>query len=385
MAAIPDSCPTSLDAEPDLAAVVDSLLRDSNTPLAEARRANLVVTPLTDGRTGSRLRRIHEPGTRRSVVIKRVPRERGLAQGMGTVAGGEGPLWKAGVTGRLPSPLACPMLDARYDAEQGAWWLVLADVSHGIVGRGAWTEGHSRRLFEGLARLHAAYWDREATLNRLPLAGLDGTTRVMAEPVRVLGRNVPAEEPWVERVLDEFPVPRVLLPVFLEALGPMEADAYLTLVEGWRDWLPLLADHPPTLLHGDLRRANIAFDGNRVILFDWELATRGPAPCDLQWHLFLHYWAYPPAGNRRPPEEPTEALRALYLERLEAALERRIDRAAFARAWDLAWLRVLVQLGYCLADPLTEPSCDADEYRRVTALCRRTVAHARAVRDRSGV
>ena len=41
-----------------------------------------------------------------------------------------------------------------------------------------------------------------------------------------------------------------------------------------------------------------------------------------------------------------------YVEKLRALLGPRFDRATFDRSWNLCWLKVFVQLGYCLIDPL---------------------------------
>ena len=140
---------------------------------------------------------------------------------------------------------------------------------------------------------------------------------------------------------------RMLLPTFLEMLDPVDAD-FFVLAAADRSWHRGLDDATPTLNHGDLRRANIAVAGQTVTLIDWELASRAPAACDLQWHWFLHFWAYPP-GDGRPPEARAP-LRDFYLAELEAALGRAIDREELQRTWDLAWLRVMVMIGFCLAD-----------------------------------
>ena len=50
--------------------------------------------------------------------------------------------------------------------------------------------------------------------------------------------------------------------------------------------------------------------------------------------------------------EEREPLRAYYAAHLDEALGGQLDRSAFERAWELSWLKVLAQIGFCLADPL---------------------------------
>ena len=53
---------------------------------------------------------------------------------------------------------------------------------------------------------------------------------------------------------------------------------------------------------------------------------------------------------------------------------------AFERAWELSWLKVFAQIGFCLADPLVgTPS--ADDIARVRALCAKAIGKARRIAD----
>jgi hypothetical protein len=248
----------------------------------------------------------------------------------------------------------------------------MRDVSDGIRARGAFTESDERVLLAAIARLHAHYWDGRNRLDRLPLAPVRGTTAAIADPVAfAAGRAEPSAD-WVPRFVEDFAPLRMLLPKFLEMLDPGDADFFIRLASE-RSWHVGLDDATPTLNHGDLRRANISVAGKMVTLLDWEFASRAPAACDLQWHWFLHFWAYPP-GDGRPPEARAP-LRDFYLAELEAALGRPIDREEFERTWDLGWLRVMSTIGFCLADA---PDPAAPEARR---RARAAIALARAILD----
>jgi 5-methylthioribose kinase len=71
----------------------------------------------------------------------------------------------------------------------------------------------------------------------------------------------------------------LLLPGFLELIPPSDADFYLEICKN-RTWHKGIDSATPTLLHGDLRRANIAYEDDKIVLFDWKFTARGPAACN---------------------------------------------------------------------------------------------------------
>ena len=320
------------------------------------------LEPLTGGRTGARVVAIR-PG----YVLKVLARNTWRIAAMQAPDAGEGPLWLSGATRELPAPVACPTVDVAVHADNDEWWMLMRDVSDGIRARGAFTEGDERMLLAAIARLHAHYWNGRNGLDGLPLARVRGTTAAFAEPVAFAAGRAQAPAEWVPRLVQDFAPLRILLPAFLEMLGPADADFFVRLASD-RSWHRGLDAATPTLNHGDLRRANIAFAGEQVALIDWEFASRAPPACDLQHHWFLHFWAYPPDG--RPPKARAP-LREFYLAELEAALGRPVDREEFEQTWGLAWLRVMAMLGFCLADV---PDPGAPEARQrakaAIALCR---------------
>jgi hypothetical protein len=324
------------------------------------------LEPLTGGRTGARVLALR-PG----YVLKILPRDNWRPAAMQAPDAGEGPLWLSGATRALPAPIACPTIDVAVHVDDDAWWLLMRDVSAGIRPRGMFTDVDEKSLLSAIARLHAHYWSGRNGLDALPLAPVRGTTRVFTDPVAyAAGRAAPTAD-WVPRFVDDFAPLRTLLPTFLEMLEPGDADFFIQLAAD-RSWHRGLDDATPTFNHGDLRRANIAFTGDTITLLDWEFAARGPAACDLQWHWFLHFRAYPPDDR---PLEARAPLRDFYLTELESALGQRIDREEFDRTWDLAWLRTLAMLGICLAD-VPDPAAP-DARRRAQA----AVTLARSILD----
>ena len=334
-------------------------------PVAEPVREQF----LDGGRTGARVTRLTcADGS--SFVLKVIDRRRAFREALGHE--GEAAAWLAGTTRALPPVLANPTLDATLSPDRDEWWLLMDDVSPGIVTRSGWTEAHTGRLFEAMAALHAAHWE-SPTLSREGVADLTATTGLLVE-IALHACTGRASADWVARGSEAFQVPRMLLPGFLEAAGATNADFYLALLRRWRDVVAALDDHPSTLVHGDLRRANIAFIDQRVALFDWELTAVGSPAADLAWHWFLHFWAYPPDDGRLP--DARLWLRDTYLDRLEQERGSPVDRDAFRAAWELGWLRVFCQLGFVLADGLAEDN--ADSRRRLIQLAFR---EARRIAD----
>jgi hypothetical protein len=305
-------------------------------------QAPVQVEALTGGRTGARVERLTAGD--RQFVRKRIPAASWRQAGMGRPDGGEPALWRHRLA--LGPRVRWPVIDLAWDAEHDTHLLLMEDVGAGIRGRAAFTRADSHLLVEALAGMHARFHGG-AGLDGAPLPDVAGAIRVFTEPLlHVAGRRA-ADQPWVTAMLADFQVLGQLAPAFLERIGPARADDYLALCadDGWRR---RMADHPATLLHGDTRRANIAFEGDGVALFDWELASVGPAACDLQWHVLLHYWAYPPDGE--PAGDPCDDLRDHHAAALEGHLGRPIDRAGFAESWGLGWLRAMASVGYVLAD-----------------------------------
>lgn len=342
--------------------------------------SELSTDVLGGGRTGAsvtRLTTLAADGERRSFVLKVVPAAQWRASlGMDCT---EARLWFSATTRTLPAGLCCPTLDVAWHASSAEWWILMEDVSHGIVPRGAYDETKAHALMCSIARIHARYWGRDEELAALPLPSFETSANAFANLSAHVARGDTASEPWLEGLAQDLWVSRVMLPVFLDALRSDDADFYIQLCSDHARITHALAQYPRTLVHGDLRRANIAFVGDEVVLFDWELASCGPAARDLQWYWFLQFWAYPPADARMPADRRVGL--DVYLDTLER--ERgQLDRALFDESCELAWLSVFCQIGFCLADPITEASPSADAIARAKRVIAEAIDLARRIQDR---
>jgi hypothetical protein len=287
-------------------------------------------------------------------------------------------LWASGLTRNLPEPLSCPTIDIAFHRDRGECWMLMDDVSAGVAPRGSFDEATFRQLLDGLARLHGRYWEQTAVLAEAPVLTLEQHTAMFTDPcAAAAGQTKPTA--WVAEVLDKVFVFRTYVPVLLDVLGSTDGDFYLDLYQHRDRWLAPLSRLSHTLVHGDIRRANVAaLPPGRISLFDWDFACHAPAAADLTWYWFLHFWCYPPNDGLAP--EDRKPLRDYYLRGLDDALGGRLDRQAFDCAWDLCWLKTFAQIGFCLADPLVgTPS--AHDIARVRAICAKAIGEARRIAD----
>jgi hypothetical protein len=328
-------------------------------------------------------------------VVKLVPKTRWRAEGMGYQEGGEAILAQhpsiQKLAGPNAGPIAWPVIDVSEDVEDASGSearphdrLLTRDVGRGMRQRDLFSRQDSQRLFEALAVFHGAHYGR-ADLADLPLPDVMGTTSLFTEAVLAVAQKDKDRAGWIDAFLEEFQIMEAFLPLFLEMLGPTLADDYLDLVAD-TEWKSALGMLPATLLHGDLRRANIAFEPERVALIDWELASRGPPGADLQWHCFLHYWGYPPPGE--DDWSTCEDLRDDYFRALktqvpdglqaglDAGLHAGLDPDDFEMGWKLGWIRAVAMLGYVLVDSIFPDGGDANARERVRSQSARAIQRA---------
>jgi hypothetical protein len=335
----------------------------------------LDVERLTEGRVNGGVARLRT--TAGSFVWKPVSRKSWIHRALGGTVG-EAELWLDGGTRALPAPLSCPTIDVADHAERDEWWILMDDVSAGIWPPSRFEEAKIAELLEAIARMHARWWHRDDELARLRVATLDRGTGAIAAATLQVARGGEAPD-WVREAVEQVWIVRAFVPRFLECLEPADADLYLELCANRRPWMSRLEALPRTLLHNDLRRANLAFMPDRISVFDWERACAGPAGVDVQWYWFLRFWAYPPADGKSLDDR--RPLLDAYLARLGEFLGQRLDRDAFLRGFDLGLVCVLAQIGWLLAEPVIAPGRTPDDVARARRACRQAMTAARRALD----
>lgn len=337
----------------------------------------LTLALLADGRQSSPVWSLKSPSGA-AYVLKIFSREnwRNPILGDGNI---EARLFANGVMRTLPAPLFVPSIDLAFHPGRDEIWMLMEDVSAGILPRGAFDEEKARWMLSAFAALHARYWEKAEELAALPLLSLEANIAVILEPILAFGGRRPAEG-WRGAGLEKITVLKPMLPILFDVLGPADTEYFLDLGDHRQDWVRVFAEAPHTFCHGDIRRANLAlFSPDRIVAFDWDMASNAPAALDLAWYWFLQFWAYPATDGRHVADR--EPLLAYYMDRLAHHLGRRFDRRTFERSFDLAWLKVFLQLGFCLIDPISGKH-SAEDRARVGALVRQAMDEAKRIHDK---
>jgi hypothetical protein len=236
------------------------------------------IAPLTHGgNSGAALLRAERPGSP-SLILKRV------------TAGGD---WLARVTGddgrtarmhhrgifdAIPQQIRHGIVDVRRDGDTA--WIVMEDVGALLLDEDRRiSREESRRVMAAAAAMHDAFRDEALPGAATLAARLGMSSPVVAVRERGGTDLLPKqfEHAWeafaelVDTDVAEAVLQAVLHP---ETLARRLFDAF----GGW------------TLIHGDLRDDNLGFDGDRIVLIDWDLATVGTPTVDFAWYLAQDAW-----------------------------------------------------------------------------------------------
>jgi aminoglycoside phosphotransferase (APT) family kinase protein len=232
------------------------------------------VEPLSHGGNSGAavLRATREDGT--AFVLKRV--SSAGADWLARVTHDRGrtaQLHRAGAFDRMPPAIGHGIVAV--EASEEAAWIAMRDVGGQLLPAGArLSRDQSRRILAAAAELHRAFH------GRVPPGAASLTDRIgMSTPaVAEAERHHPDLLPkQFEQGWDAFAelVPADVGDAVLELTrGPQAlADALLRAYDG------------PTLIHGDLRGDNLGFEGERIVLIDWDLATAGTPTVEFAWYL----------------------------------------------------------------------------------------------------
>jgi hypothetical protein len=226
---------------------------------------------LGDGKSGSLLERGWlDDGT--AVVLKHMHQDQDwIMQGTGDDGSRLGRLWDAGVFAALP-----PVIDHAMLGIDGTV-AVMRDVSAGLFPDGTPpTAAQHRMVLEATAQMHRAFADAD------PIAGL---CPVAARLTLLSPQNCAA-------LADEYFVPRLALQAWERFHQVVDAEVSAAVAAIHADPTGLaqaLEARPSTLVHGDLKLANLGQLDGRVVLIDWgTLALWGPPATDLAWYIAIN-------------------------------------------------------------------------------------------------
>jgi aminoglycoside phosphotransferase (APT) family kinase protein len=182
-------------------------------------------------------------------------------------------LYLAGAFERMPPSIAHGIV-AVERSDDGAW-IAMRDVHDQLLPPSArLSRGESRRILEAAAQLHRALRDH------VPDGAASLTDRLAMSSPAV----AEAERPNSDLLPKQFEQGWDALEELVDA---DVADAVLELTRRPSALADALvrAHGAPTLIHGDLRGDNLGFDGDRLVLIDWDLATAGTPTVEFAWYL----------------------------------------------------------------------------------------------------
>jgi hypothetical protein len=240
-----------------------------------------------DGWSGASLTRLRRGGGDR-FILKRDS----LARDWIARATNDGPLlreaWLAGrsrlIEDETAGAVRAPYVDVGQDGDDIA--LLMPDLTGVLFDweRPISIEELDRVLF-GLARLHAPYWSERSGIADGPWCPLRERIALICR--RSLEQPGPAHDAVAERLLpgwDAFdrratPAARHLLSLLNDNVGPL---------------LDVLVAQDKTLIHGDLKLANVGIAADGAIeIVDWQMVSVAPIAVEIGWFLVANVASLP--------------------------------------------------------------------------------------------
>lgn len=184
--------------------------------------------------------------------------------------GREVTIWECGVLDRLPPAMGHAVRGAARFADGAA--LLMDDLTrHLLPDEVPATPDRARGVLHAMAAMHASFWEDPPTGDLgaaiCPLERL--LTRLSATTLTSLGGVLPDNE-----LVATFPEGWDRL---ASVVDPGVARDLQALADDPTPVVTALDHYPTTLLHGDLRSANVAWDGTRAIAIDWQPTVAPPA------------------------------------------------------------------------------------------------------------
>lgn len=304
--------------------MMSALYPDVPSMLAAHGIATPEVEFAHDGYSGATMSRIEQDGQR--YVLKRVSRtEDWIIQMTSDHAMREAQIAASDVLTPLAPAVRSPSIAAASNGDGFA--LLMCDLadsllpSDGVLPAATWD-----LILTRVAHLHAAFWEAPPTED-LGWCGLAERLLMLSEPAAYRLRDAGLMEFGFASGWEHF-----------HAAASSDVSAFVRALHN--DPTPLVdacRALPTTLLHNDVKVANMAIEGDTLWLFDWALVGIGPAAIDLAWLLT--------ANSSRLPWSLDDTLDR-YADNLRASLGPRFDPAAWERQCAVAYISGLVMFGW---------------------------------------
>jgi len=190
--------------------------------------------------------------------------------------GREALLFTSGVLGRMPATIDHAVVAAVRDGD--AWWVVMRDVSVGLLAEGRrLSRDEHGRILRAANLMWEGFWGE-----RTPhLCSLQDCFSLFGPGISE------AERDGVDLLPKQY---EAFWEAFAEVVEPDVAEPVLALLS---DPTPLVAQLEAcgtTLIHADIRDEQIGLDGDRLILLDWGRASQGHPVVDFFWSICHNAW-----------------------------------------------------------------------------------------------
>ena len=224
------------------------------------------------GNSGAALLRAEGDGT--SFILKRVGG--GGSDWLARATRDEGrtaQLYEAGAFERMPDSIGHGIVAVERDSE--AAWVAMRDVGSLLLPANArLSRDESRRILRAASDIHRAFRGE-------PPAGAASLEARIGMSSPAIGQAERAQPDLLPKQFEQG------WDAFGELVHQDVAEKVLALAEDPRPLADALVDAygGATLIHGDLRGDNLGFDGERLILIDWDLAAAGTPGVEFAWYL----------------------------------------------------------------------------------------------------
>jgi thiamine kinase-like enzyme len=191
----------------------------------------------------------------------------------------QSPLWRS-----LPPDVWSPVL-AVTRARDGAGAVLMQDVAESLWPASDCYQpadlARVARVLDGLAALHAAFWE-DPRLQQQSWLASPADVALALSPERLAHAGLQNNgDSYGDQALRMW---TRLWPL----LDDDDATVIFRLLANPERFLEALAAAPATLVHGDVWMANLGVRDDRLILIDWSLVAAAPATLDSLW--FAHTW-----------------------------------------------------------------------------------------------
>jgi thiamine kinase-like enzyme len=191
---------------------------------------------------------------------------------------------ESGLYADLPAPCSAPAIAATRDANGAA--LLMWDISEFLFAEGdsSISEDALEACVGALASLHSHYWDDQSVSGSRPyLCSIDNWINLLSPNVGRDRVNLGVDNDITSVLEDGWAA-------FAGAASPIAARTVSAIHANPETLLEAFESSPRTLIHGDVKLANLGIDPSTdgVMMLDWTFASFAPALVELGWFLAVN-------------------------------------------------------------------------------------------------